>query len=75
MRSTRTTRAGWGGDYFFWLWAAVMSATNDAGGTVIVDLVRQEALEDAGIVVVVRIRCAATDGPTVAWERRVCRDG
>ncbi len=52
-----------------------MSATNDAGGTDIVDLVRQEALEDAGIDVVVCILCAATNGPTVAWELRVCRDG
>ncbi len=52
-----------------------MSATNDAGGTDIVDVVRQEALEDAGIVVVVCIPCAATDGQIVAWERRVCRDG
>ncbi len=52
-----------------------MSATNDIGGTDIVDVVRQEALEDARIVVVICILCAATDGPTVAWERRVCRDG
>ncbi len=52
-----------------------MSRAYDIGGTDVVDLVRQEPLEDAGIVVVVRIRCAATDGPTVAWERRVCRDG
>ncbi len=52
-----------------------MSATNAAGGTDIVDLVRQEPLEGARIVVVVCILCAATDGPTVAWERRVCRDG
>ncbi len=52
-----------------------MSPAYDAGGTDIEDVVRQEALEDAGIVVVVCILCAATDGPTKAWERRVCRDG
>ncbi len=52
-----------------------MSATNDIGGSDVVDLVRQEALEDARIVVVVCILCAATDGQIVAWERRVCRDG
>ncbi len=52
-----------------------MSPAYDIGGTDVVDLVRQEALEDAGIVVVVCILCAATDGPTVAWERSVCRNG
>ncbi len=52
-----------------------MSATNDADSTDIVDLVRQEALEDARIVVVVCVLCAAPGGQIVAWERRVCRDG
>ncbi len=52
-----------------------MSPAYDAGGTDIVDLVRQEALEDARIVVVVCILCAAPGGPAVARERRVCRDG
>ncbi len=52
-----------------------MSATYDVGGTDIVDLVRQEVLEDARIVVVVSILCAAPGSPIVAWERRVCRDG
>ncbi len=53
----------------------MIGATNDAGGTDFVDLVLQEPLEGARIVVVICILCAATDGPTVAWERRVCRDG
>ncbi len=52
-----------------------MSPAYDIGGTDVVDLVRQEALEDARIVVVVSSLCAATDGQIVAWGRRVCRDG
>ncbi len=52
-----------------------MSPAYDIGGTDVVDLVRQEALEDARIVVVVCILCAAPAGQIVAWKRRVCRDG
>ncbi len=52
-----------------------MSATYDGGGNDIVDLVWHEALEDARIVVVVCILCAAPGGPIVAWVRRDCRDG
>ncbi len=52
-----------------------MSPAYDIGGTDVVDMVRQEALEYARIVVVVCILCAAPGGKIVAWERRVCRDG
>ncbi len=52
-----------------------MSPAYDIGGTDVVDLVRQEALEDARIVVVVCSLCAATGGQIWAWKRRVCRDG
>ncbi len=52
-----------------------MSATYDVGGNDIVDLVWHEALEDARIVVVIRILCAAPGGQIVTWEHRDCRDG
>ncbi len=52
-----------------------MSAAYDVGGNDIVDLVWHEALEDARVVVVIRILCAAPGGPIVPWERRDCRHG
>ncbi len=53
----------------------MISATYDVDGTYIADLVRQEALEDARIVVVIGILCAAAAAPIVAWKCCVFYNG